>query len=54
LHWLCAKAMWDRWEEEIMLVMHKMKWVCNYFMHRRGTWLSRSNDISQSPTPGHK
>ncbi|KDQ52390.1 hypothetical protein JAAARDRAFT_138650, partial [Jaapia argillacea MUCL 33604] len=38
LHWLQAKAMHDRWEEELTIIMHEMKWVCKYFAHRSCQW----------------
>ncbi|KDQ64018.1 hypothetical protein JAAARDRAFT_116649, partial [Jaapia argillacea MUCL 33604] len=34
VHWLRAKAMRDRWQEELTIVIHEMEWVPNYFNHR--------------------
>ncbi|KDQ49440.1 hypothetical protein JAAARDRAFT_110278, partial [Jaapia argillacea MUCL 33604] len=54
LHWLRAKAMRDRWQEELTLVMHEMTWTSAYFAHQSHEWDSRAWDPSQSPSSGHK
>ncbi|KAG2096761.1 uncharacterized protein F5147DRAFT_656558 [Suillus discolor] len=38
VHWLQAKALKDRWEEEILLVQHEMDWTCNFFRHKAEEW----------------
>lgn len=38
VHWLRAKALKDRWAEEILLVQHEMDWTCNFFRHKVEEW----------------
>ncbi|KAG1751888.1 hypothetical protein EDB19DRAFT_1628301 [Suillus lakei] len=39
VHWLHAKALKDRWEEEHLLVWHEMNWTCDFFMHKAEEWI---------------
>ncbi|KAG1730911.1 hypothetical protein EDB19DRAFT_1831884 [Suillus lakei] len=39
VHWLQTKALWDRWEEEFLLLEHEMRWTINFLVHRSRTWL---------------
>ncbi|KAG1859310.1 hypothetical protein DFJ58DRAFT_840183 [Suillus subalutaceus] len=39
VHWLHAKALRDRWEEEMLLVQHEMNWTCNFFVHKANQWI---------------
>ncbi|KAG1725682.1 uncharacterized protein EDB91DRAFT_1086999 [Suillus paluster] len=32
VHWLRAKALQDRWKEELILVELEMDWTCNFFL----------------------
>ncbi|KAG2058441.1 hypothetical protein BDR06DRAFT_1029808 [Suillus hirtellus] len=34
VHWLQAKALKDRWLEEILLVWYKMDWMCDFFLYK--------------------
>ncbi|EGN92810.1 hypothetical protein SERLA73DRAFT_65128, partial [Serpula lacrymans var. lacrymans S7.3] len=38
VHWLRAKAMYNRWIEEDILVCLKMKWTVQYFQHQAKRW----------------
>ncbi|KAG2086762.1 uncharacterized protein F5147DRAFT_659138 [Suillus discolor] len=38
VHWLRAKALKDRWAEEILLVQHEMDWTCTFFLHKAEEW----------------
>ncbi|KAI6036182.1 hypothetical protein BKA83DRAFT_4120069 [Pisolithus microcarpus] len=38
IHWLCAKAAQDCWEEEEGLVTSKFQWVINYFQYQAKRW----------------
>ncbi|KAI6041034.1 hypothetical protein EDC04DRAFT_2566131 [Pisolithus marmoratus] len=38
IHWLHAKAVQDRWEEEEELLTSEFQWVMNYFKHRAKMW----------------
>ncbi|KAI5997503.1 hypothetical protein EDD15DRAFT_2162788 [Pisolithus albus] len=46
IHWLRAKAVRDRWEEEEELLISEFQWTANFFKHRAGEWskLKISND----------
>ncbi|KAG2030278.1 hypothetical protein BDR03DRAFT_878696, partial [Suillus americanus] len=41
VHWLRAKALRDRWKEEILLVQLEMDWTCNYFLWKASQWGDR-------------
>ncbi|KAG1721475.1 uncharacterized protein EDB91DRAFT_1088440 [Suillus paluster] len=51
VHWLRAKALKDRWEEEYLLVQHEMNWTCNFFMYKAKVWI-RLGAITQDKV-GH-
>ncbi|KAG2128379.1 uncharacterized protein EDB93DRAFT_1256678 [Suillus bovinus] len=38
VHWLWAKALQDRWKEELMLVQFEMDWTCNFFLWKATQW----------------
>ena len=33
VNWLRAKAHYDRWEEELTMVVHEMEWTTLWFKH---------------------
>ncbi|KIK77720.1 hypothetical protein PAXRUDRAFT_165942, partial [Paxillus rubicundulus Ve08.2h10] len=37
-HWLRAKALKDRWEEEVELLRAEGKWTINFFDHKARSW----------------
>ncbi|KAG2085894.1 uncharacterized protein F5147DRAFT_659371 [Suillus discolor] len=39
VHWLHAKAMRDRWAEELLLVQHEMDWTCNFLLQKADEWI---------------
>ncbi|KAG1832498.1 hypothetical protein EV424DRAFT_1342450 [Suillus variegatus] len=39
VHWLRAKAMRDRWAEELLLVQHEMDWTCNFLLRKADEWI---------------
>ncbi|KAG1843164.1 hypothetical protein DFJ58DRAFT_665500 [Suillus subalutaceus] len=41
VHWLRAKALRDRWKEEMMLVQLEMDWTCNFFLWKATQWGDR-------------
>ncbi|KAG2116427.1 uncharacterized protein F5147DRAFT_531540, partial [Suillus discolor] len=51
VNWLKAKARWQRWEEELRLVQHKMGWTVSWFKYRMGEWDQR---YQQATKPGHQ
>ncbi|KAG0691964.1 hypothetical protein DFH29DRAFT_883337 [Suillus ampliporus] len=52
VHWLRTKALRDRWEEEILLVGHEMRWTIDFLVHRSRTWLSQANQNGDLPGVG--
>ncbi|KIK46869.1 hypothetical protein CY34DRAFT_21730 [Suillus luteus UH-Slu-Lm8-n1] len=48
VHWLCTKALRDRWSEELLLVEHEMTWTINFLEHKAEMWHAR---MSQNGTP---
>jgi hypothetical protein len=41
VHWLRARAQMHRWNEELILVGHEMKWTVQYYMHQSRIWNDR-------------
>ncbi|KAG1863871.1 hypothetical protein F4604DRAFT_1928984 [Suillus subluteus] len=52
-HWLRAKALRDRWKEEMTLVQLEMDWTCNYFSWRATQWGDRMQESLEKCLPGH-
>ncbi|KAF9032372.1 hypothetical protein BJ165DRAFT_1535065 [Panaeolus papilionaceus] len=38
IHWLRARALFQRWQEEIVLVTHEMSWTVRFFTNRASNW----------------
>ncbi|KAG1870330.1 hypothetical protein F4604DRAFT_1926656 [Suillus subluteus] len=53
VHWLRAKALQDRWKEEMTLVQLEMDWTCNYFSWRATQWGDRMRESLEKRLPGH-
>ncbi|KAG1856826.1 hypothetical protein C8R48DRAFT_607977, partial [Suillus tomentosus] len=53
VHWLCAKAMRDRWAEELLLVQHEMDWTCNSFRHKAEEWIRLAAISKLAHKEGH-
>ncbi|KAG1880189.1 hypothetical protein F4604DRAFT_1506740, partial [Suillus subluteus] len=53
VHWLCAKALRDRWAEEMLLVKHEMDWTCDFFLHEAEEWIRLGNISRQVHKEGH-
>ncbi|KAG1884743.1 hypothetical protein F4604DRAFT_1919247 [Suillus subluteus] len=53
VHWLRAKALWDRWKEEMTLVQLEMDWTCHYFSWRATQWGDRMRESLEKRLPGH-
>ncbi|KAG2359938.1 hypothetical protein BDR07DRAFT_1291149, partial [Suillus spraguei] len=53
VHWLRAKALWDRWMEEISLVQSEMDWTCNFFLWKATKWGARMQESLLKQLPGH-
>jgi hypothetical protein len=41
VHWLRARALRDRWSEELKLVGREMGWTVNFYYHQVRTWTDR-------------
>ncbi|KAG1828050.1 hypothetical protein DFJ58DRAFT_672439, partial [Suillus subalutaceus] len=50
VHWLRAKALRDRWKEEMMLVQLEMDWTCNFFLWKATQWGDRMRIIGETPS----
>ncbi|KAF9031176.1 hypothetical protein BJ165DRAFT_1411233 [Panaeolus papilionaceus] len=48
VHWLRARALCQRWEEEVELVTHEMAWVVRYFLYRAEGWKRAALDPKTS------
>ncbi|KAG1888829.1 hypothetical protein F4604DRAFT_1915889 [Suillus subluteus] len=53
VHWLRAKALRDRWEEELLLVQHEMSWTCNFFLHKAEGWIRLGRIGKDAENMGH-
>ncbi|KAG1723452.1 hypothetical protein EDB19DRAFT_1645294, partial [Suillus lakei] len=53
VHWLCAKALRDRWAEELLLVQHEMNWTCNFFLHKAEQWIHLASIAKDAEKVGH-
>ncbi|KAG1722548.1 uncharacterized protein EDB91DRAFT_1088099 [Suillus paluster] len=53
VHWLRAKALRDRWEEEMLLVQHEMNWTCNFFLHKAEQWILLATISKAANKVGH-
>ncbi|KAK7461402.1 hypothetical protein VKT23_008580 [Stygiomarasmius scandens] len=42
VNYLRAKARWDRWEEEVILVKKEMTWRISWFEHAKEVWTRRA------------
>lgn len=54
VNWLRAKARFDRWSEELIIVGHEMRWTVAWFEHQRGEWLKRTRKREVESNPGKK
>ncbi|KAG2361674.1 hypothetical protein BDR07DRAFT_1230316, partial [Suillus spraguei] len=53
VHWLRAKALRDRWMEEISLVQSEMDWTCNFFLWKATQWGAQMQELLLKQLPGH-
>ncbi|KAG1738322.1 uncharacterized protein EDB91DRAFT_1054610, partial [Suillus paluster] len=53
VHWLRAKAPWDRWKEELILVELEMDWMCNFFLWKSPQWGDQMRESLVKRLPGH-
>ncbi|KAG1775151.1 hypothetical protein EV702DRAFT_973795 [Suillus placidus] len=53
VHWLRAKALRDRWREELILVKLEMDWTHNFFLWKATQWGNRMQESLDKRLPGH-
>jgi hypothetical protein len=53
VHWLRAKARYDRLCEDITLLHNEMMWTTDYFHYRSGLWKIYIQGIDAADDPGH-
>ena len=49
--WLCAKAPYLRWSEELPLVEYEMQWTVNWFHWKETQWKKRLRDVEDEERP---
>jgi hypothetical protein len=47
ISWLRAKARYDRWKEEHLLVRHEMRWTVSWFAYHEMMWQRRYEEIDE-------
>ncbi|KAG1800537.1 hypothetical protein EV424DRAFT_1332098 [Suillus variegatus] len=52
-HWLRAKALRDRWREEMLLVKLEMDWTCKFFLWKTTQWGEHMQESLEKRLPGH-
>jgi hypothetical protein len=53
VHWLRAKAHYDRWNEELLILQHEIKWTVLWFKHQMEKWEGRLKRSVEENRPGH-
>ena len=53
VNWLRAKARRDRWNEELLIIKHEMKWTILWFEHQMKEWQGRLGRGVEEKKPGH-
>ncbi|KAG1784914.1 uncharacterized protein HD556DRAFT_1531799 [Suillus plorans] len=53
VHWLRAKALRDRWREEMILVKLEMDWTCKFFLWKATQWGDHMQESLEKRLPGH-
>lgn len=49
MHWLRARALNQRWHEEVVLVTYEMQWTVCYFLHKCKEWREGAHNPEASP-----
>ncbi|KAG1865681.1 hypothetical protein C8R48DRAFT_540866, partial [Suillus tomentosus] len=53
VNWLRTKALCTRWNEEVILIKHEMKWSINFFNHKAKEWLGHMANITSAGLTRH-
>jgi hypothetical protein len=51
VNWLRASARFQRWDEEVLLLKHEMRWTVEFFKFKKEAW-SRLAVEAKTPTGG--
>ncbi|PPQ93197.1 hypothetical protein CVT25_007856 [Psilocybe cyanescens] len=51
VHWLCARAQFQRWDEEKTLVSYEMHWTVSYFINKSRLWKSAATAPGRDSVP---
>ena len=54
VNWLRAKARFDRWNEELILVPHEMQWTVLWFEYQSKVWTKRATESVGQGKEGHR
>jgi hypothetical protein len=54
VNWLRAKARFDRFDEEVLLVKHEMGWTIRWFENQISCWTDRAEKSMKGGLPGHQ
>ncbi|KAH8980217.1 hypothetical protein EDB86DRAFT_2813871, partial [Lactarius hatsudake] len=54
VHWLRAKAQFERWKEEQHSIHNEVVWIPAYFHSKAECWKAWMDDAAQAQLPGHK
>jgi hypothetical protein len=52
--WLRAKARYDRWDEEFLIVRHEMRWTILWFKYQLKEWSRRSAESEGQEKAGKR
>lgn len=53
MHWLRAKAKFDRAKEETVLLRYEMAWTVEYFQKQVDIWANIKTSFGGAPNSGH-
>jgi len=48
VNWLRASARYQRWDEEVTLVRHEMKWTVSFFHFKKEQWRHLATGLGNS------
>jgi len=54
VNWLRAKARYDRWNEELLLVRYEMTWALKWYAYQQRDWERRANWAEMRHLCGHR
>jgi hypothetical protein len=54
VNWLRAKARYQRWHEEVLILEHEMIWTQKWFSHQKKIWEDRMHQSASGSKPGHR